>query len=50
MSEDKWEDEGGALNDDYDASGDREPRKPKTPDKFGGAELELPKEEEVIVP
>jgi hypothetical protein len=32
----------------YEDSGDREPRKPKHPPRSGGAEVEIPKEEEVL--
>jgi hypothetical protein len=32
----------------YEDSGDREPRKPKYPPRSGGAEVEVPKEEEVL--
>jgi hypothetical protein len=45
--EGRWIDEGGNPGDDerYEDIGSREPRKPKTPDKSGGAEAKIPEEE-----
>jgi hypothetical protein len=45
---DRWNDEGGAIDEDYDIDGDREPKTPIRPNKTNGAEA-IPEEELVLV-